>query len=260
MVLPDYPPAFWFCAVPAVLLFGLSKAGFGSGIGILATPLLSLAVPVTKAVGLLLPLLILADVFAFLHYRRRFDGRSVRILVPSACLGIAAGGLFFDYFRASRLTLQFSIGVLALLFVLFQALRSLILGALGERRPTRLEGILMGMVSGFTSTLAHAGGPPLLMYLLPQKLEKSLFVGTTVIVFASINVIKLLPFWVLGILHFGDAPTVLILAPLTFIGVRLGIFLNKRFSDVWFNRLIYSMLFLTGVQLVLGRNLLSLLL
>ena len=257
---PDCPMAFWLCAVPAVLLFGISKAGFGSGIGILATPLLTLAIPVTEAVGLLLPLLLITDVFALIHYRTHFDRPNIKILLPAACIGIAAGAFFFDYFRASQRILQFSIGVVALFFVLFQIFRVLILGALVKRRPTILEGLLLGAASGFISTLAHAGGPPVAMYLLPQKLEKSLFVGTTVIYFAALNLIKLLPYGILGLLHAGDTRTILFLAPLTYIGVRLGISLNRRFSDRWFNRVIYTILFITGLQLMLGRNILSLIL
>lgn len=260
LTLTDYPTTFWFCAVAAVLIFGIAKGGFGTGIGILATPLLALTIPVTQAVGLLLPLLIITDMFALIHYRTRFDKRCIRVLLPGAILGIAAGAFFFDSLKGSQRILNFSIGVVALLFVLFQVLRSIILGAMAKRRSRPVEGIMMGAVSGFISTLAHAGGPPLVMYLLPQKLEKGLFVGTTVIFFAAINLLKLIPYHVLGLLHPGDTLTILVLAPLTFMGVRVGIYLNRRFSAQWFNRVVYSALFLTGLQLVLGRNLISLLL
>jgi uncharacterized membrane protein YfcA len=258
MSFSEYPMLFWFCAVPAVMLFGLSKAGFGSGIGILATPLLTLTIPVTQAVGLLLPLLIITDIFALLHYRNRFDKRNIVILLPSACIGIGIGFLLFDRFSGSQRTIQIFIGTIALLFVLFEILRSFIMGAVEKRRLKIIEGIFLGATGGFTSTLAHAGGPPVVIYLLPQKLEKSLFVGTTVIFFAAVNFLKLLPYYFLGLLNTVDIKTVLVLAPLTYAGVRLGIFLNRRFSDLWFNRVVYAILLMTGLQLVLGRNLLSL--
>ncbi len=257
MSISQYPVLFWFCAVPAVMLFGLSKAGFGSGIGILATPLLTLAIPVTQAVGLLLPLLIITDIFALIHYRTHFDRRSIMILLPSACLGIGAGFLLFDRFSGSQRAVQFFIGIIALLFVLFEISRSLIMGAMQKRRPTIVEGLIFGSTCGFTSTLAHAGGPPAVMYLLPQKLDKSLFVGTTVIFFAAVNLLKLPPYYFLGLLNAVDVKTVVVLAPLTYAGVRLGIFLNRRFSDLWFNRVVYAILLITGLQLVLGKNLLS---
>jgi hypothetical protein len=117
----------------------------------------------------------------------------------------------------------------------------------------------MGAISGFTSTLAHAGGPPVAMYLLPQKFPRDLFVGTTVIYFAVVNLVKLIPYHTLGLLRVGDLATIMILAPLTYVGVRLGIYLNRRFTDLWFNRLVYTILFLTGVQLVLGKNMIAML-
>jgi uncharacterized membrane protein YfcA len=93
------------------------------------------------------------------------------------------------------------------------------------------------------------------MYLLPQKLPRHLFVGTMVIFFAVVNLIKLIPYHSLGLLRVGNLMTVILLAPLTYVGVRLGIYLNRRFTDLWFNRVLYTILFLTGLQLVLGRNL-----
>ena len=118
--------------------------------------------------------------------------------------------------------------------------------------------MILGAIGGFTSTLAHAGGPPITIYLLPQRLPRNLFVGTTVITFFIINLVKLIPYSVLGLLQVGNLLTVLILSPFAFIGVRIGIYLNRRFEDAWFNRIIYVILFLTGLQLVIGRSLLSL--
>ncbi len=256
-MLPDYPLAFWFCAVLAVMIFGIAKAGFGSGIGIVATPLLTLTIPVTDAVALLLPLLIITDVFSVNHYRMNFNRRSIKLLLPGAFLGIAIGGFFFSSFRGNQRILQFAIGVLALWFVVFQASRTIILGVLEKRRPRAFEGILMGTISGFTSTLAHAGGPPIAMYLLPQRFPRDLFVGTTVIYFAVVNLVKLIPYHTLGLLRVDNLTTIMLLAPLTYVGVRLGIYLNRRFTDLWFNRVVYTILFLTGVQLVLGKNIVA---
>ena len=114
----------------------------------------------------------------------------------------------------------------------------------------------MGAVAGFTSTLAHAGGPPATIYLLPQQLERRLFVGTTVIFFAAINQIKLIPYLGLHILGMEHLVTIAILSPLSFVGVKLGIFLNQRFTDLWFNRVVYGILFVSGIQLIMGKSLL----
>ncbi len=258
-MLPDYPTVFWFLAVIAVLFVGIAKAGFGGGVGILATPLMALVIPVADSAAILLPLLIVCDVFAVAHYRRHFHRRSVKLLLPGAALGVGIGALFFGYFSSSERVLQIGLGTLSLFFVAFQALRALILGALTKRRPHGAEGIFMGAISGFTSTLAHAGGPPVTIYLLPQKLPRNLFVGTTVILFAAINQMKLIPYLGLDILRTEHLVAIAILTPLSYAGVKLGIFFNRRFTDRWFNLIVYSILFVAGMQLVLGQSLVQLL-
>lgn len=255
-MLPEYSAVFWVSAIAAVTFVGIAKAGFGGGIGIIATPLMALTIPVADAAALMLPLLIACDIFAVNHYRTRFHRRSVKWLLPGAVLGIGTGAFFFGYFSDNERVLQVGLGVLSLLFVLFQATRALLMGVLVKRQPRAGEGVLMGTIAGFTSTLAHAGGPPVAIYLLPQRLPRELFVGTTVIFFASINLIKLIPYYSLGLLKTGNLMTTLLLAPLSYAGVKLGIYLNGHFPEVWFNRLVYTILFLTGTQLILGRSLL----
>ena len=253
-MLPDYPTTFWLCAIVAVTCLGVAKAGFGGGIGIVATPLLALSIPVTDAVALILPLLMVCDVFAVQHYRTHFHRRSVKLLLPGAVVGIVAGGLFFGHFRDDQRVLQASIGVLALGFVFFQVVRSLIFGALQARRPGVAEGVLMGALSGFGSTVVHAGSPPVTVFLLPQQLPRDLFVGTTVIFFALLNLLKVAPYYGLDLFSAKVLLTTLILSPLSYVGVKLGIFLNRRFTDLWFNRVVYGVLLLTGIHLLLGKN------
>jgi uncharacterized membrane protein YfcA len=259
--IPDYPTAFWLTAAFVMIITGLGKSGFGSGIGALATPLLALTIPVTDAAALLLPLLIIMDWFTVPHYyrERRFDTYHLRILFLSALIGIAVGAFFFDTLSHNERIMKMGIGVLALLFVVLQVGRSLIFGALSEHRPAPWVGWLMGALGGFTSTVAHAGGPPVTIYLVPQNLPRDRFVGTTAILFAGINLVKLIPYYFLGLIRVGNLSTILLLAPLAFAGVRLGIWLNQRFSNLWFNRLIYTFLLVTGIELVTGVSLLSLL-
>ena len=154
----------------------MAKAGFGGGIGIIATPLLALAMPVADAAALMLPLLIACDVFAIRHYRENYDRKSIKRLLPGACIGIGAGA-FFGYFSQHERILEVGLGALALVFVLFQVGRSFVLGAAQKRHPCPAEGVLMGAFSGFTSTIAHAGAPPVVVYLLPQQLPRQQFVG-----------------------------------------------------------------------------------
>lgn len=251
---PDYPTTFWVLAVLSVVFVGIAKAGFGGGVGVVATPLMALTISVADAAAIMLPLLIACDVFAVAHYRKTFDRRSIKLMLPGSVLGIGVGAAFFGYFASNERMLQIGLGVLAIIFVLYQLVRGLVSEAIAKRHSHAAEGILMGAISGFTSTLAHAGGPPAKIYLLPQKLPREIFVGTTVIFFASINQIKLIPYIGLDLLRIGHVGTIAVLAPLSYVGVKLGIFLNARFTDLWFNRLVYSILMITGVQLVIGKS------
>jgi len=124
------------------------------------------------------------------------------------------------------------------------------MGIIAKHRPHSAEGVLMGALSGFTSTIAHAGGPPLAMFLLPQRMSKDIYVGTTAVFFAVTNVLKLLPYGLLGILKVGNIATIAVLSPLCYVGVRLGVYLNRHFNDKWFNILIYTILFFSGIQLI----------
>ncbi len=243
---------FWLTAALAVLVVGISKAGFGGGTGLIATPLLALTIPVTDAAALLLPLLIIADLLSLYHYRHLVDRRLIGIMVPSATIGIILGTLFFGTFSHNEAVLKLGIGLLSVLFVLFELFRIRILARLSTSRPGTLGGILLSSLAGFTSTLAHAGGPPATMYLLPHNLPRQIFVGTSVVFFTAVNLIKLIPYGYLGLLRIGNLTTILLLSPLAFVGVWLGIYLNRRFTDRWFNRLIFILLFLTGIQLIWG--------
>jgi uncharacterized membrane protein YfcA len=258
VTLPDYPTTFWVTAVFAMILIGVSKAGFGGGVAAIATPLMALTISVTDAAAILLPILIVADLFSLRHYWNVYDRRSLTLMVPGAIVGIALGAFFFGYFSDNERTLKVILGIISLLFVAYQVTRSLLLGALLKSKPSALAGVLLGGAAGFTSTLAHAGGPPATIYLLPQQLPRQLFVGTNVIFFFILNLVKLVPYGALGLLRVGNVSTILLLAPLTFLGVQLGVWLNRHFSDRWFTYIIYAMLLLTGLELVSGRSVIHL--
>lgn len=258
-VMPNYPVEFWILAAIAVTAVGIGKTGFGGGLGALATPLMALSIPVASAAAIMLPLLVISDLFAVYHYRSMFHKRNLILMLPGAMLGIAAGAFCFWNFIGNERILQILVGGISVIFVAVQYVKALIFKIVERRHPTKLEGFLAGAASGFTSTLAHAGGPPVTIFLLPQKMPKELFVGTTVIFFTITNLIKLVPYYFLGLLNIGHLTTILILAPVSLIGVKLGINLNRIFPEVWFNRLIYTLLLLTGVQLLIGRNLVSML-
>jgi len=254
-----YPLAFWVSALASVTLIGISRAGFGAGIGVIATPLMALTIPTAEAAALLLPILIVSDLMAIRQYRARFDKHNLKIMVPGAIIGIVLGWFFFGYFRGNERILKIGIGILALAFVAFQLGYARLVGVLKGRKSIVGEGLFWGTLSGVASTLAHVGSPPIMVYLLPQNLPRDIYVGTTIYFFTITNIVKLIPYAQLHLLHVGNLAIVLVLLPVSYLGVKLGFLLNQRCSDKWFKRLIYGLLFLTGIQLLFGIDIISML-
>jgi uncharacterized membrane protein YfcA len=254
MVIPDYPPFFWISAIVAIIFLGISKAGFGGGAGFLATPLMSLFIPVADAAALLLVLLIVIDFVMLPHYRHHFHRPSLTVLLAGALVGIVLGAFLFTAFSENERVLRIFIGMIALAYVAYYTFGLADRFNLVESRYFTPLGIIAGIAAGFTSTLAHAGGPPATIFLLPQKHSKQVFVGTMAILFTIVNLVKLIPYSFLGLLRVGNITTILLLSPFCFIGARIGIYLNRRFDPIWFTRIIYILLFLTGIQLLIGQN------
>ena len=236
---------FYPIAVFAILLVGISKSGFGAGLGVLAVPLMSLVISPPRAAAILLPLLCIMDLFAIWHYRKMWHKKNLAILLPSAMLGILIGTLYFRYLSEAHIRIL--VGFLSVLFALnyFQKHSQI------PRKEAGLwRGALWGTIAGFTSFGVHAGGPPVNIYLLPQRLEKSLFVGTTVVFFTIVNYVKLVPYAYLGQLNVGNLTTSLLLSPLAPLGIWLGIKLHHRINETLFYNLCYAFLLITGFKLL----------
>ena len=239
-------PLFYALAAPALLATGISKGGFGSGVGILAVPLMSLVVSPVVAAAVTLPILCFMDVFGLWHYRGRWDPVNLRIMVPGAVLGLGLGAAGFS--ALDRHWLGLIIGVIAVTFTLARWL-SVGQGA-APARPSFVRGSFWATTSGFTSFVSHAGGPPINFYLLPQRMDKTLFVGTTVVFFAGINYAKIVPYAWLGLFTPGNLWTALALSPVAPIGMLLGIWLHDRIPPVPFYRICYLFVFIAGLKLL----------
>ncbi len=241
-------PWFYAVAVPAVILFGVSKGGFGAGFGVIAVPLMALVISPVRAAAILLPILCLMDVFALWAYRGKWILSEVRILVPASLIGIGAGTLLFEYM--SPAIIRLILGFVAIVFTLNHWFHLTTKGNLERSVYPPLVGTIAAATAGFTSFIAHAGGPPLDMYLLRRKLDRTRFVGTTVVFFAVTNYVKLLPYAWLGQLDISNLSTSLVLAPLAPIGIGVGVWLHRRVSDRIFFHFVYTMLFVVGVKLI----------
>ena len=239
-------PAFYILAAVAVLMIGISKSGFGSALAVFGVPLMSLAIPPAQAAAIVLPVLILLDLFNLFHYRSRFDRKNLTILLPSALVGVLIGTLTFRYLSDDHIRIM--IGIIAVVFVMLY-----FAGQRQGRRTTQadpVKGSFWGVIAGFTSFGVHAGGLPVSIYLLPQRLDKTMFVGTTVVLFAILNYVKLIPYALLGQLNVDNLLTSLILAPLVPVGFWLGIKLHDRVNEQLFYNLAYAFLFLAGLKLL----------
>lgn len=240
-------PLFYALAIPAVLLMGLAKGGF-SGVGAFSMPLLALAVPPVQAAAILLPILIVQDAVGVWAFRRDWDRRIILIMLPGAVIGIVAG-----YLLAAKVSAAAILGVLGVISILFAAQRLWQTRGKAITAPAKssaLSGVLFGVASGFTSQVAHAGGPPFQMWVLPKGLSPASLVGTTAIFFAAVNWIKVPAYVAVGQFTKENLATSAALFPAAIASTFAGVWLVKRVQAERFYTLIYVLMILVGVQLI----------
>ena len=252
-------PTVWIVLILAVTLLGIGKAGFGGGAGLLSIPLIGTVMPIGDAVLLILLMLITIDWFMFPHYRHHFHKPTVKQMLIGAVFGIAIGVATFQMFAENDRILRIFIGIISLVYVGMRVGGVLDPEKLKNSRFLSPMGYFLGGLSGFMSTIANAGGPPATMYILSRGIEKVQFVGTMAIFIIVVNHIKLASFAILGFYQDIELLFVLGMLPVCFLGVRLGIFLNGRIPQHRFNQVIYTLLTLTGIQLVIGTSIFNLL-
>jgi hypothetical protein len=238
-------PWFYATAVAAVLLLGIAKGGLAGGIGLVAVPLMSLTIEPARAAAILLPILMLMDATALRPWWGKWDGHSLRTTAPGAVLGTLVGLASFGLLSPDSLRVM--VGSIALVF----ALRWWLVRDSGPpRAASYVRGAFWSTLAGFTSFSVHAGGPPLHIYLLSQRLDKSTFQATTVAFFSAVNWLKLGPYAWLGQLDGSNLATSLLLAPLAPVGIVLGTWLHHRIDEKIFFRIVYASLIVLGLKLI----------
>lgn len=239
-------PVFAAFAIGATLLAGLSKGGFGGGLGFIGVLALAQVSSPIQAVAIMLPILCLMDLIGVWAYRKDWDRSSMKVLGIGCLIGTVIGMLTFKLMNEQ--VIQLMVGAIAIAFFL-DFFRS---G--GEKAAARVFakpiGYILGTIGGFTSFVIHAGLPPIAMYLLPQRLDKRVHVGTIVILFAAVNYAKILPYWWLDLFTPTNLSTALVLMPLAPIGMILGIKFNYLIPQKLFMRFSYLILFVLGVRLM----------
>jgi uncharacterized membrane protein YfcA len=235
---------FYLAAVPAAFMVGASKGGLPM-VGLLGVPVLALAISPIQAAGLLLPIYVVSDIFGLWVYRHQFDKRNLAILIPSAVLGIMIGWATASFVTDKAVTLM--VGLIGLAFCLDRWFRP----AAKEKKPADVpRGIFWGALTGFTSFVSHAGAPPYQWYVLPQRLDKLIYAGTSTITFAVVNAVKLIPYWSLGQLNPSNLTTSVTLFPVAIAATFVGARLVRMIPDGPFYRMVEIGLLLVSCKLL----------
>lgn len=240
---------FSLTVVIAGILIGLSKGGIGgAATGPLVLVLISQTIPAKQTVGVMLPLLMFADLFAVRFYWREWDMTLIRLLLPMALLGILLGTLLLD--ALSDEALRRLLGVITLGVLAYKLLSDALQQV--EYEPRNWHGYLAGWSAGFSSALANLGGPPISIYLLLQKVNPVSFVGTTTLFFFVVNILKVPGYLQTGAIEVDLLPRVALALPFIPFGVWVGRRIIGWINQVWFERMIIVLLLYAGLQLLLG--------
>ena len=244
----------------AGLVIGVTKAGFGSGAGVLAGPLMIYACggQTALALGIQLPVHMACDVVAVLGWWGRWDRKQFWMLLPGTIGGIALGaGVLYGFQRldagrhesVTDACLMLGIGLIALGFIVLRILRGRGREGQDVYQPKPRHGASVGVAAGLTSTLTHAAGPITTMYLLPQQMPKGRYVATTVAYYWAVNLIKLPPYAMLGMVDTSSLGASALLLPSVVAGAGLGILLHRRFGQRSFLRIVHVLLAVAGLHL-----------
>lgn len=257
---PGVPPVvFWVFVGVAILIQGISKSGFAGGAGILSIPLMMFVMPVDRAAAVMLPLLILCDMNAIYHHRSNKHWPTVLAMYIPSIFGIVLGALVWGWIGREGVetyggAIKRFVGVIAILFAVYIACKEAAMQWVDRFRPGPRVAWPAGIAAGFSSTIAHAAGPIVSLFIFAQGLGKSLFVGTVAWTFTLINLTKL-PFYIgVGLIRADVLMLGLALVPLIPVGSYLGKWMHHRVSESLFNRIIFVLVVLSGVQLLFGIN------
>ena len=237
---------FFLAVVPAIVLYGIAKSGLGGSISLISVPLMTLVMPLTQALAIILPILIFSDMVAVYRFRKEFDFGTLKLIVPFAAIGIFIGSLTFSHF--SEDILKFIVGLMGFLFTahyfLFKKNKE------EKSKKNFLKGGICSTIAGFTSFCVHAGGTPTSIYLLPLRMKKEIYVGTRIIFFTFVNLIKL-PFYLhLSMLNLQTFKQSMLLLPLAILGIYAGYRILKIIDEKLFYNILYILILVTSSKLI----------
>ena len=238
---------FFLTVVPAIILFGVAKSGLGGSVSLISIPLMTFVMPLNQALAILLPILIFSDFISAYKFRKEFDLNTLKLMVPFAAIGAIIGASTFSFFSESYLKLI--LGVMGFVFAFHYFF--LKKDANKPVAANYFKGAICSSVAGFTSFCAHSGGTPTSIYLLPLRLKKEIYVGTRIIFFTCINLVKL-PFYLyLSMVNTSSFTQSLILLPLSVFGIFVGYKLLKIIEESLFYNAIYILILVASTKLII---------
>jgi uncharacterized protein len=237
-------PLFYVLAIPAIIALGLGKGGF-AGVGMISTPLLALSVPPLQAAAILLPILLIQDAISVWAYRSSWSGWNLKVMLPGAVLGVGAAWLFAAH--VSHGYVEILVGITGISFVMYAFLAHM---PAEPQRPNAAAGMFWGSLAGFTSTIIQVGAPPYQVFILPQRLDKFTLIGTTIIFFALVNVMKIVPYLGLGQFSTRTLTTSVLLLPLAIAANLFGLWLARRTPTELFYKVAYLLMLIISLGLV----------
>jgi uncharacterized membrane protein YfcA len=237
-------PGFYLLAIPAVLILSMSKTGLGSGFGSLATPLLGMAIAVPQAAAIMLPVLLVCDLMGQSRLYPHINWRLFKFILPFGLIGTLIGYLLMR--RVAPNTVAGIVGALTLLFLA----QRLAFRASKDKPLPRPIGAVLTATTGFTSFVAHAGGPPISFYIIPMQLAPLVYTATMGAFFFVINLSKWVPYAALGLFEWKNFFTSIVLMPLVPFGVWAGMSFASRVRQDTFYNIMYCGMFVAGVKLL----------
>ena len=248
--MPNNSIVFLLMLAAVAFLISLSKGGLGGMAGTLSTPLMALVMPVNQVLGLLLPIMLLADVFSIAFHWRRWNGRLVWLLLPGAVIGVTIGTYFIA--NVSTHVLKIGLAIIALLFVTYKLLEKRILGSL-KYQERNWHGWLAGTTAGFTSAMAHSGVPPISIYLMLQDVSPASFHCNFSSCSTPSSIGSKFPFtYFTGMFDFQQLWQIAWVFPIVPFGVWFGRWLVTKVSKNIFDNIILVLLVITALLLIFG--------
>jgi uncharacterized protein len=252
---------WWLLVCFAMLLIGVTKSGFGSGVGLMIVPLTTIGMAHADpthgsqaTLGLMLPLLVIGDLLAVWQYRRLFSMDIVKHLMPGTLVGVVLGGLmlwwFHSYASMVGALMRIEIGLESIIMVAIWWWRN-VRGMQKNLMPEPWRSHVTGSFAAVSSTLAHAAGPVISMYLLPLKLNRQLYVGTCAIYFFILNTAKLPAYYLANQFQYARLGFTMKFLPLVVVGAVLGLWLNHHIDEKLFVKIVYLVTFLLGFYVLI---------